>query len=99
MDIAEFKARLKAKMAENRQAFEGRYGAELDQLMGLSREEIDEITPDTTDLQAYDNLITLVKEATRVNLSQAQLKAEIQALGDVAVTIAEKVPRLAGLFV
>lgn len=98
MDIAEFRARLKQKMAENREAFEHHYSEELNELMGFSRAEIDAITPDTTDLLAYDNLITLVKEASRVNLAQAQLKAEIEELGEIAVTIAKKVPRLAGLF-
>lgn len=97
MDVEEFKRRLREKMAENRQAFEGEYKDQLNDLMGLSRAEVDQITPDTTDLELYDQLITVVKEASRVNLAQAQLKQQIEALGEVAVRIAQKVPSLAAL--
>lgn len=94
MTPEEFKARLRLKMAENREAFEGKYKTELAALMGLSRDEIDAITPTTTDIETYDKLITIVKEASRVNLSQAQLKQRIEELGDIAIKIAEKVPAL-----
>lgn len=97
MDVEEFKRRLREKMAENRQAFEGEYKDQLNDLMGLSRAEVDQITPDTTDLELYDQLITVVKEASRVNLAQAQLKQQIEALGEVAGRIAQKVPSLAAL--
>jgi hypothetical protein len=97
MDIEEFKRRLREKMAENRKAFEGQYKNEINGLMGLSKSEIDEITPGITDLETYDQLITLVKEASRVNLTQAQLKARIEELGEVAVKIAKKVPSLASI--
>jgi hypothetical protein len=94
MTPQEFKERLRKKMLENREAFEGQYKIELDALMGLSKTEIDAITPDTTDMEVYDQLITVVKEASRVNLAQAELKARIEELGDVAVKIAQKVPGL-----
>jgi len=99
MDIEEFKRRLREKMAENRQAFEGLYKDELNGLMGLSRAEIDAITPDLTDMEIYDQLITVVKEASRMNLAQAELKSRIEELGEVAVAIARKVPTLAALFI
>ncbi|MGA1790255.1 MAG: hypothetical protein ACMUIM_02125 [bacterium] len=99
MNIEEFKQRLREKMAENRQAFEGQYKDELNGLMGLSRAEIDAITPDLTDMEIYDQLITVVKEASRMNLSQAELKSRIEELGEVAMAIAGKVPTLAALFV
>ncbi len=97
MNIEEFKRKLREKMAENRQAFEGEYKDQLNDLMGLSKSEIDAITPDNTDMEIYDQLITVVKEASRVNLSQAQLKQRIEELGTIAVKIAEKVPSLAAL--
>jgi len=97
MDIEEFKRKLREKMAENREAFEGEYKDQLNDLMGLSREEIDAITPDNTDMEIYDQLITVVKEASRVNLSQAQLKQRIKELGEIAIKIAEKVPSLTAL--
>ena len=95
MDIEEFKRMLREKTAENRKAFEGEYKDALNDLMGLSTADINIITPDTTDMEIYDQLITVVKEASRVNLSQAQLKQQIQALGDIALKIAKKVPSLA----
>jgi len=97
MDIEEFKRKLKEKMAENRQAFEGEYKDQINDLMGLSKVEVDSITPDNTDMEIYDQLITVVKEASRVNLSQAQLKQRIKELGEVALKIAKKVPSLAAL--
>tara|TARA_R110002074_G_C12435995_1_gene657259 strand:- start:68 stop:358 length:291 start_codon:yes stop_codon:yes gene_type:complete len=95
MTPEEFKARLQQKMTENREAFEGSYKDELAALMGLSKSEIDAITPGTTDMETYDKLITIVKEASRVNLSQAQLKQRIEELGEVAIRIAAKVSSLA----
>ncbi len=97
--LDEFRKRVKQKLKENREAFEGKYKDELNQLLGLSKEEINKITPDTTDLEAYDNLITVVKEASRVNLSQAELKKRIQDLGEIAVEISKMVAPLAKLFV
>lgn len=94
-DSRAFERRLKQQLKASREAFDGEYKDELAQLAGLSREEIDKITPGTTDLQKYDELIVLVKEASRVNLSQAALIERIKKLGSVAVSIAKKVPALA----
>lgn len=97
-DLNAFAEDLDDTLAKGREAFEGQYKNELDQLLGLSRTEIDKITPDMTDLQKYDELITVVKEASRNNLTQAQLKQQIEKLGSVAITIAERVPSLAKIF-
>jgi len=94
MTPKEFKERLRQKMIENRQAFEGEYKDQLTNLMGLSKTEIDKITPDSTDLEVYDQLITVVKEASRINLAQADLQSRIEELGDTAIKIAERVPSL-----
>lgn len=96
-DLEGFEADLDATLEKGREAFVGKYKNELNALSGLSKEEIDAISPGTTDLQKYDELITVVKEASRVNLSQAELKAQIKKLGDIAVTIAKRVPTLAGI--
>lgn len=98
MNREEFERRLREKMTENRAAFEGRYADEINSLMGLSREEIDLITPDVTDLEVYDQLTTVVKEASRVNMATAELKTRIEELGSIAVKISQKVPSLAALF-
>ncbi len=99
MDIEAFRKKLKKRAEENRIAFEGQFRDEINGLLGLSREEIDSITPDTTDLEVYDQLITLVKEASAANISQAELKNRIMELGEVAVSIAKRVSKLAGLFI
>jgi oligoendopeptidase F len=98
MKADEFRKKLKKKLEENRKTFEGKYKEQLNGLLGLSKAEIDSITTDMTDLEVYDNLISLVKEATKANLNQAQLIKQIKDLGDVAVEIAKKVPSLAALF-
>lgn len=89
---------LKAIIKKNHDAFQGEFAEEIDGLLGLSREEIDAITPDATDLATYATLIEVVKDASRKNVSQASLKARIRELGDVAIDIAKKVPTLARLF-
>jgi len=98
-DLDAFEAGLDDTLARGREAFRGQYAAEINALSGLSRAEIDRITPDTTDLEIYDQLMIVVKEASRVNLQQAQLKSQILKLGEVGVQIAKKVPSLATLFV
>ena len=98
-DVETFKRNLRASLKKNEEAFEGKYKDQLDELLGLSREEIDRLTPDVTDMETYDRLITVVKEASRMNLRQAELKTQIQSLGEVAVQIAKKSASLAKLFV
>ncbi len=98
VDLAAFKKDLKRDLEAGRKAFEGQYGAAINELMGLSRDEIDAITPGGEDLQVYDQLIIVVKQASQHNLSQAQLAENIKALGKVAVAIAKKSAKLAPLF-
>jgi hypothetical protein len=94
-DLEGFEEDLDTTLANGRMAFTGIYKDELNALSGLSKEEIDAISLGITDLQKYDELITVVKEASRVNLEQAALKAQIIRLGDIAVTIAKRIPSLA----
>lgn len=99
VDLAAFKKDLRNDLEAGRKAFEGEYAQELSELMGLSREEIDAITPDGVDLLVYDQLMAVVRQASRHNVSQAQLTANIRSLGEVAVSIAKKSARLAQLLV
>jgi hypothetical protein len=92
-----FERRVKSQLKVSGESFRGKYRDELDQLAGLSRQEIDQIAPGITDLQKYDELITIVKEASRINLSQAQLKTAIEKLGGITVSIAKKIPGLAAI--
>ncbi len=97
MDREAYRKKLKERAELNRKAFEGLYKDELNALLGLSREKLDEITPDTTDLEIYAQLITVVKEASATNIEQSELANRIKALGAIALKIAEDVPKLAAL--
>ncbi len=89
--------RFSALFAEADAAFNGKYKMELNELAGLSKEEIDAIAPGTADLKVYLILTQVVEQASKNNVSQAQLVADIKELGDLAVKIARKVPRLGAL--
>ena len=85
-------------LRRDREALEGTYKNELKALACLSREQIDAMTPDNTDVETYDALIAIVKDVSRKNLAQAALKANIEKLGAVGIRIAKKVSGLAGIF-
>ena len=72
-----------------------KYQQEIEQLKGLSPEDIAAITPNTEDHTA---LIKVGKQASEENLSKAQLAANIRQLGAVVVKIAKKTPLLSELF-
>jgi len=97
--LEDMERELEEILKRNHDAFVGTYAEEINELLGLSRAEIDAITPGTTDLETYDQLISVVKEASRNNLSQAELSARIKALGDVAFNIAKKTIKLANILV
>lgn len=92
-----FRRRVRESMKRADEAFRGEYRDEINALLGLSRADIDQLRPGTTDLDAYDRLVEVVKEASRVNLEQAELARRIRELGELAVRIASKVPRLAAI--
>ena len=98
-DFSGFAEDVKKDLENGREAFKGKYANELDALLGLSRAEIDKLIPGTADLDTYDQLIAVVKDASRRNLAQAELKGQIQKLGKLAVTIAKTVPVLAKVLV
>lgn len=96
--LEDFKRDSARAVKDSHEAFTGVFKEELNELAGLSRAEIDEILPGTTDLETYAALMEVVKAASRNNVAAAALKARIEDLGDVAVTIAKKIPRFAALF-
>ena len=97
--MEEYRQKLEERSRVNREAFKGKYQQELNGLLGLSKVEIDNITPGTTDLETYAQLISIVKEASADNIDQAELKKRIMALGEVGMEIANMVPSLADLLV
>ena len=76
-----YKERLAQRAIQNRAAFNGSFKSEIDELHGLSKEEIGVITPDNTDMEIYAQLIEVVKEASATNESQAALKEQVLELG------------------
>ncbi len=93
-DLEGFSSDLQETLKESKKAFMGKYKDHLNELAGLSRDQIDKITPGITDLQKYDELMVVVKAASANNTSQAELKRQIEQLGEVAVKVASKVPSL-----
>ena len=98
MDREAYRKKLKKQAELNRKAFEGLYKDELNELLGLSRDEINKITPGTTDLEIYSQLITVVKEASAENIDQAELVSRTKELGSLAISIAKLSPKLAPFF-
>ncbi len=96
-DLDGFEEDLGNTLRKSREAFVGKYKDALNDLSGLSKDEIDAISLGDIDLQKYDELISVVKEASRVNLQQAELKNQIIKLGGVAVEVAKRVPKLAAI--
>ena len=94
MSAEEYRKKLQERAKRNREAFCGLYKDELNELMGLSKDEITRITPDTNGVEVYAQLISVVKEASADNMSQAELKSNIMALGEIGIKIAKKIPRL-----
>ncbi len=93
-----FRSRVRSALSKAEAEFEGAYAEELDELLGLSRADILAVTPNVTNLSAYNQLISVVKEASRTNASQAALVSRIKSLGQSAVSIAKRVTGLGTLF-
>ena len=86
------------KLAEEAdKAFNGYYSEELNDLVGLSKEELESVIPDTQNKNTYKALIKIVEQASKENTKQADLINNIKELGEVAVNIAKKVPGLKNL--
>jgi len=98
MESNDRKEILKRRFAQAHESFNGKYKQQLSDLMGLSIDELKAVTPGTTSMEIYDKLISVVKEASAKNVSQADLLEDIKELGETAVKIAKKVPSLAVLF-
>jgi len=93
----DFEEQLDQSLARADAAFRGKYKKELQELLVLSADDLG-IRPNTTDAAVYSKLISTVKAASAFNLSQAELKDRIIALGKTAVSIAKRVGGLATLF-
>lgn len=92
-----FRRRVNTAFKNADAAFKGKYRSEIEGLLGLSRAEIDAMAPGVTDIQTYERLMIVVREASRVNLAQAELANRIRSLGKFGIRIAKKVPALAAI--
>ncbi|WP_070962731.1 hypothetical protein [Vibrio sonorensis] len=70
------------------ETFNGRYGTELTRLSGLSISDLQQVHSEVNVVE-YEKLKAVVLRASQQNLSQAELKNRIQALGNTAVKIAK----------
>jgi len=82
---------------KNREAFEGAYADDLQKLHGLSQEDLDSLIPKVADQAVYGQLIDVVKDASARNLSAAQLRQRIEALGSTAIALVKKARILGGV--
>jgi tRNA U54 and U55 pseudouridine synthase Pus10 len=78
--------------------FNSIYSAEIKQLKGLSKEEINAIVPESNSMQTYQALVDVVEKASKDNLAQAQLISKIKDLGTSAIKLAKRIPSWATLF-
>ncbi len=96
-DLDDFDRQLKADLDAQRAGLQGIYAKELQDLLHLSGQTSTDGSIAVTPTEEYAALIATVNRASAANLSQAELKNRIVALGSTAVAIAKKVKGLAGL--
>ncbi|HCH4001838.1 MULTISPECIES: hypothetical protein [Vibrio harveyi group] len=87
-DLEELRKQLRSDFEEIESAFNGAYKDEIVRLSGLSKETLQGITM-RADLETYEKLKKVVQQASANNLSQAELKRNIEDLGAVAMKIAK----------
>jgi len=94
MNDDDFEKAVNEVLERNKTALMGKYSKELGSLLKLSDSQLSAIVPNRTRTATYNNLISVVNEASRANVQQADLQNKISALGKDAVNIA----KLVGLF-
>jgi len=94
MNDDDFNQAVQDALDRNKAALMGSYNKQLGDLMKLSDEQLSAILPNVSKTETYHNLISVVKEASRANVQQADLENKISALGQDSVKLA----KLVGLF-
>ncbi len=95
MNDEEFDKAVQDALDRNKAALMGSYSKQIGDLLKLSDKQLSAIIPNVSKTETYNNLISVVKEASRANIQQADLENKISALGQDAVKLA----KLVGLFV
>ncbi len=83
--------RFKQLFVKADEAFDHKYASELKQLKALTEDELKAITPDGNTNEVYQLLVATIEEAAKKNLLRSEVIKRIQAMGESAVNIAEKV--------
>ena len=97
--VTDFDAELEEALDAAEEALnKGKYKKAMRDLLALSMSEIKSTIPSAS-FADYSKLMTVVEQASTANIAQADLRANIEALGKIAVRIASMVPSLAALFV
>lgn len=94
MNDEEFDKAVQDALDHNKAALMGSYSKQLGDLLKLSDTQLSAIIPDVSKTETYNNLISVVKEASRANVAQADMLKKVSALGQDALKIA----KLVGLF-
>src|SRR5690242_19260981 len=97
-ELADFDKAFESDVAVIDGSGTGPYADAVADLLHLSGRAETQGTIAITPTKTYAQLIALVQRASATNLSEAELKQRIVALGDTAVSIAHKVAGLAKLF-
>lgn len=61
------------------------------EIMKVTRLDVTQLSPKITGHERYEELITVIQKATARNVTAAELKANIQALGDEAWQLAKDI--------
>ena len=94
----DFDADLEAALDAAEKALnEGPYKKAMRDLLALSMAEIKDAVPKAS-YADYSKLLSVVEQASAANFTQADLQANIVALGKTAISIAKLIPSLGVLF-
>lgn len=96
-ELAAYEKELEEDADQIDAAFKGEYKHQIAGLYALSREEVDALTPGTSDLATYAKLVAIVEKASAENIAQTELVNQIRSLGALGIRIAKLVPSLATL--
>lgn len=95
MNDDDFDNAIQAALDSNKAKLMGSYSKELGSLQALTDAQLSALIPNTTSTETYNQLISVVQQASQTNMQQSELARKITALGQNAVKIAKLVGLLA----
>ena len=91
MNDDDFDNAIQAALDSNKAKLMGSYSKELGSLQALTDAQLSALIPNTSTAETYNQLISVVQQASQTNMQQAELAGKITALGQNAVKIAKLV--------